>query len=166
MTQEIVARFQLHLRCECCAKETMQHLDVPNVERAPRTVDELTSSGMLDFVAYKCASCESEIANLLAIVPFIHKDAAEMTKRPMADEGRLTMFVVCGFLPGKGGGLVSDQPFQASSADAARRRAQRYADAGGGAIATSQGGNPVTGDWDEPEVLARVGRLPDEEMVA
>ncbi len=160
MSAEIVVRFEMHVRCENCARDSVLMLDVPNVEGAPTTIDDVLGSGLIDRQPYSCAGCECPAASLIAINPFKHRKAEEMLKRPMAADGRVTLFVVMGFKRDKAGRLEADQPIQAQTAESAKRKAQRYADAGGGAIATSQTGDPVLGDWDEPMLIVHCGQVP------
>lgn len=81
----------------------------------------------------------------------------------MADRN-VTYFVVLGFRPQKGRrqGLVADQPIEAQSAKAARRRAQRYADAGGAGLAFSRTGDPGLGNWQDAVILGSFGEVPEE----
>lgn len=76
---------------------------------------------------------------------------------------RMTYFVVLPFKAAEGRrrDLVADQPIEAPSAEAAKRRAQRIADAGGAALAFSRTGDPQAGDWNDAIVLGQFGTLPD-----
>lgn len=156
---DVLMRFMLHVRCESCARGAALILDVPNYEGAPTTVDDLMRSGLIDRQDFVCEGCDSQICQLVGVTPHKHLEAAKMEKRPMAAAGRVTLFVVMGCLRDKAGRLYEEQPLQVTTEDAARRKAQRYADAGGGAIATKQEGDPVLGDWDEPVVIARAGTV-------
>ncbi len=73
---------------------------------------------------------------------------------------RKTFYVVQPFTKGKRGGLKADQPIQASSAEAAIRRAERLAETKAGVLAFAQTGDPEMGDFDEPIFLARHGDVP------
>lgn len=63
------AAFELHIRCENCARESLRVLEVPDVDNAPRDVEELVESGLLSGLRYCCAKCESLIGRLFAVVP-------------------------------------------------------------------------------------------------
>ena len=76
-------------------------------------------------------------------------------------DGSMTIHVVLGFKRNRKGKREADQPFQAQSADAARRKAQRYAEAGGGGIAFSRTGDPKMGDWQDAVVLGVYGEVPE-----
>lgn len=73
-----------------------------------------------------------------------------------------TIHVVLGFRRNKKGKKEADQPFQAQSADAAKRKAQRYAEAGGGGVAFSRTGDAKMGDWQDAVILGVFGEVPDD----
>lgn len=79
----------------------------------------------------------------------------------MAD-GRVTYFVVLAYERAKGrrAQLVPLDPYEAPNAEAARRRAARYGDAGGGGLAFSRTGDPDSGEWDDAIILGQFGELP------
>lgn len=77
-----------------------------------------------------------------------------------------TYFVVLPFQVSKSGQLVALEAQEAPSAVAARQRAQRYADAGGGGIAFSRTGDPATGDYDDVVILGVFGNIAEEAMAA
>lgn len=83
-------------------------------------------------------------------------------------EARKTVYVIQPFaMEKKRGGprMTAGRPIEAQTADAARRRAQRLAEAGGAAIAFSRTGDPVAGDWDDAVILATCGTVPEEALV-
>ena len=163
MSGVVVARFKLHLRCENCLRECSQVLDIPDVIDAPTTVAELRESGVLEHQSFVCAECESTIAHLVAVTAY--RPVNEPERRPaMSNANRVTIHVVLGWKRDKRGRLVAEQAAEAPSARAAEARAQRYADAGGAAIAFSRTGDPVLGEWDEAVTLARCGDVPEEAL--
>ena len=157
MSAATLMRFNLHVRCEGCVRMSVLPLDVPNVEGAPQTVDELMATNLIDYQPFKCRDCDSEICTLVTVNPFQHKDAEEMTKRPATDAARVTIYVVQGYRRDRHGRLRRDEAIRMPSEAVARRRAERYAEEGGGAIATAQEGSPELGDWDEARVIVQVG---------
>lgn len=77
--------------------------------------------------------------------------------------GKVTYFVVAPFMPAEGRRIAADvTPFEAPSAEAARRRARQFAEAGGGAIAFARTGEPDLGIWEPGEILGRFGQVPDD----
>jgi hypothetical protein len=60
------------------------------------------------------------------------------------------------------GGIAPIQPRVCASADSARALAARLARDHIGVIAWSRTGNPDLGVWGPPEVLLRIGVIPDE----
>ncbi|GEP11689.1 hypothetical protein [Methylobacterium gnaphalii] len=75
---------------------------------------------------------------------------------------RKTFFVVQGFSGGRQGHRM-DTPIQARSEASARRQAERLSERKSGVIAFSRTGDPTTGEFDEPVVLASYGRIPGNE---
>ncbi|KRE07429.1 hypothetical protein ASE63_22275 [Bosea sp. Root381] len=63
----IVARFQLHYRCHNCERNVFKTLDVPDVDDAPRDIDELSDSAFLAQQRYWCTPCQSAIGTIVAI---------------------------------------------------------------------------------------------------
>ncbi|HVI27495.1 hypothetical protein [Hansschlegelia sp.] len=153
MAQRIAARFKLHLRCENCLKESTQTFDIPDVIDAPTTVADLLESGALEHQPYACRECDSAIGVLIGVTT--SKPGHEPDQPPRS--GGRTVYVVQGFRRDRTGRLAADTMISATSEAAARRCAQRYEQAGGGAIATSQVTYPETGDVDPPVVLVQCG---------
>ncbi len=156
MPERIAARFKLHLRCENCLKDSVQIFDVPDVVDAPTNVSELLESGALEHQPFACKECESAIGMLVGVTASLPVDEPAARPRP----GGRTTYVVQGFRRDRDKRLVADPPILATSEAAARRCAQRYEDAGGGAIATAQVTYPATGDYDPPVVLIQCGAIP------
>jgi hypothetical protein len=76
---------------------------------------------------------------------------------------RITTYLVQSFMPGKGASLKADKPVVCQSAEAARRMAEKLVPSKLGVVAYANSGDPDTGDYDEePEILFRAGRLPDQ----
>jgi len=74
-----------------------------------------------------------------------------------------TIHVVLGFKRNREGKKEADQPFQAQSAESAKRKAQRYAEAaGGGGVAFSRTGDARMGDWQDAVILGVFGEVPDD----
>lgn len=73
-----------------------------------------------------------------------------------------TMHVVLGFRRNRKGKKEADQPFQAASAESAKRKAQRYAEAGGGGVAFSRTGDARMGDWQDAVILGVFGEVPED----
>jgi hypothetical protein len=160
MTEAIAACFRLHLRCENCLQNSSQELIVPDVLGAPTTVEELQESGLLDRVTYVCAECEGLIGRLIAVRAAKPGSHLEGERRMSRKPEIVTIYAVIGYVRDRHGRLIAERPQQVPSAAAAERRAQRYADAGGGAIATEQKGAPDLGDWDEPAMIVHKGTVP------
>jgi hypothetical protein len=72
----VAARFRLHLRCDGCLVDSERFVDVPAVEDAPTSVDELVASGFLDRQRFQCKGCESPIATLVGVTQSRRRDAA------------------------------------------------------------------------------------------
>jgi hypothetical protein len=76
---------------------------------------------------------------------------------------RVTNYVVQPYIQGRGAGLKADVPTPCKTAEAARRMAERMAASKLGVVAYATSGDPDTGDYDEePEILFRAGRLPEQ----
>lgn len=67
MPDAICATFKLHYRCYNCTRKVFKRLDSPDVEGAPRDVDELMESSLLQRQRYRCDECESAIGVLIAV---------------------------------------------------------------------------------------------------
>ena len=72
-----------------------------------------------------------------------------------------TYYVVQAFQTGKRGVLIADQPREAKGVDHALALAERLAESRAGVIAFSRAGDPDTGDYDDAEILARHGVVPE-----
>ena len=66
-TEALAARFNVFLKCENCRRRSCRTLDVPDVEDAPCTVDELVESSFLGRQVFKCDVCDSTIATIVGI---------------------------------------------------------------------------------------------------
>lgn len=66
MPDAICASFKLHYRCYNCTRKVFKRLDSPDVDGAPRDVDELLESSLLERQRYLCDGCESAIGVLIA----------------------------------------------------------------------------------------------------
>lgn len=75
------------------------------------------------------------------------------------EAGLLTFFVVQSFERGRKGALVADQPIEAQGYDQAARMAARLSHCKAGVVAFARRGDPATGDFDDPIVIARYGSL-------
>lgn len=73
-------------------------------------------------------------------------------------EAKKTYYVVQSFSREKGG-LRMDAPVQAQSEEGARRTAERLSERKESVIAIARSGNPTTGDFDEPVILASYGEI-------
>jgi hypothetical protein len=62
-----VTRFQLHLYCENCLKPHFHTLVVPQLDDAPRDVDELMESAVLQNLSIICRVCDYPIGQIVAI---------------------------------------------------------------------------------------------------
>ncbi len=74
--------------------------------------------------------------------------------------GTMTYFVVLPFIRNEDGDLCAVEPKEARSVEQARRFTASLAEKHGGAIAFSRTGDPQLGDWEDAEILARVGEVP------
>jgi hypothetical protein len=66
----IAARFKIHIRCAGCLKASYRVFDVPAVEGAPLTVEELLESPALGRLRFVCEACESPIATISGVTTF------------------------------------------------------------------------------------------------
>jgi hypothetical protein len=162
LAEAIIARFKLHVRCENCLKEGVQTLDVPDVVGAPTTVNELLESGLLAHQNFVCRGCDGNIARLVSIKTF--RPAESTGTKRMSNPASVTIHVALCFRRNADGELEADQPLQTPSAEAAKRRAQRYAEAGGGGVAFSRTGDPQLGDWRDAVMLGVYGEVPEDVM--
>lgn len=71
----------------------------------------------------------------------------------------VTYFVVQSFERGRRGSLVADQPIETQGYEQATRMAERLARRKAGVVAFARRGDPATGDFEEPEVIASYGSL-------
>jgi hypothetical protein len=72
-----------------------------------------------------------------------------------------THFVVQGYRKAKRGGLQADEPRIARDKEHCVRLAAQVASSRHAVIAFSRTGDPDTGDFDDPVILARHGDLPE-----
>lgn len=63
----IAAAFKLHVRCSNCTKDTFQRLEVPDVDDAPRDVEQLMESALLRRQVFACRKCQNPIGQLVAV---------------------------------------------------------------------------------------------------
>lgn len=75
--------------------------------------------------------------------------------------GAVTHFVVQAFRKGKRGKVEAEEPKIARDHANCLSMAERLATSRHGVIAFSRTGDPDTGDFDEPVILARHGDVPD-----
>ena len=64
---ETGVRFQLHVRCEGCLRDSSPVLKVPASDDAPTDVDELLESAVLQQFRFECEDCGSAIAVLVGV---------------------------------------------------------------------------------------------------
>jgi hypothetical protein len=62
-----VARFRAHYRCLNCEKNTFRVIDVPDLDDAPRDIDELLESAFFRNLRFQCHVCEGFIGQVIAI---------------------------------------------------------------------------------------------------
>lgn len=75
----------------------------------------------------------------------------------------VTYYVVLAFdRTGRRGRFIPCEPLAPQTADAARRAAERLSRSKAGVVAFSRTGDPEVGDWQDAEVLALYGDLPEE----
>ena len=65
--EDIIASFKIVVRCHNCRHDVCRRLDVPNVEDAPTTVDELIESAFMSSLRYSCEGCETPIGTVISI---------------------------------------------------------------------------------------------------
>jgi hypothetical protein len=76
---------------------------------------------------------------------------------------RVTNYVVQPYIAGRGAGLKADTPTPCKSAEHATRMAEKMATSKLGVVAYATSGDQETGDYDdEPVILFRAGRLPEQ----
>lgn len=71
-------------------------------------------------------------------------------------------FVVQSFTRGSKGGLRPDIPVQANNTAHARRMAERLASTKALVVAFARDGDPVTGEFEDAQLIAALGDVPDE----
>lgn len=76
--------------------------------------------------------------------------------------GRVTYFVALPFGYDPEGSLCAGEAVETKTAEAARRRAASLAVVHAGAIAFARTGDLELGDYDDAEVLARYGEVPED----
>ncbi|KFC73221.1 hypothetical protein FG93_01965 [Bosea sp. LC85] len=64
---EFAARFLIHLRCPNCMRNLESCLDVPAVDDAPTTPEELADSAFLQRQRFLCIQCDSAIGTIIGI---------------------------------------------------------------------------------------------------
>ena len=67
LPEGVIARFKLMLRCHNCERNIACVLDVPDADEAPRDIDELMESSLLQSQRFQCQECESSIGTIIAI---------------------------------------------------------------------------------------------------
>lgn len=72
------------------------------------------------------------------------------------------MYVVQSYRRGKKGGYQPDAPAQAQNTNHARRMAERLAQHKALVIAFMQEGDPKTGEYEDPKLIAAFGAVPEE----
>lgn len=77
-------------------------------------------------------------------------------------ENLKTYYVVQSFSQERAG-LRMDTPIQAHSESSARRTAERLSRRKAAVLAIARTGNPTTGEFEEPTILAQYGKLDDED---
>ncbi|WP_332717415.1 hypothetical protein [Pelagibacterium mangrovi] len=76
----------------------------------------------------------------------------------------VTYYVVQSFKRGKRGALLPDQSRQARDQHHCEMLAERLAETCHAVVAFSRAGDPTTGDWEDAQLIAQYGPLPDELM--
>lgn len=74
----------------------------------------------------------------------------------------VTYFVVQPFQLGKRGALLADIPMQATSKEHAARMAERMSRSKAGVVAFSRSGDPMTGEYEDAQLIAVYGSVPSE----
>lgn len=59
------AVFKLCVRCHNCRKDHVAHLNVPEEDDAPRTVDDLLESALLSDLRFQCTRCQGTIGSIV-----------------------------------------------------------------------------------------------------
>jgi hypothetical protein len=70
------ARFQLHIRCANCLRDSSPVLNVPDADDAPSDVEELLESAVLQQFRFECDDCGSAIASLVGVNVIREREAA------------------------------------------------------------------------------------------
>ena len=78
----------------------------------------------------------------------------------------VTYFVVQSFQRGKKGALIADQPRQARDKAHCEYLAGKLAEKSESVVAFSRSGDPSTGDWEDAQIIAQHGCVPDELLEA
>jgi hypothetical protein len=84
-----------------------------------------------------------------------------MQTRKAELSGSVTHFVVQAYRKGKRGKLEADEPKIARDLHHCKVLAERTSYSRAAVIAFSRTGDPDTGDFDEPVILAKYGEVPD-----
>ncbi|WP_020184794.1 hypothetical protein [Methylopila sp. 73B] len=156
MPEGIIARFTLHLMCGNCSKIQTQNVDVRNAPGAPTTVNDLNESGLLEKVSFVCRDCECPSGSIQAVTAYRKANPGKTDK----ERPRLRRYVVAGYERRQDRWSQPLAPFEVRSEEAARRVAKEIAEKFGGALATVQAGDPELDDWETPELLLHVGKVP------
>lgn len=62
-----IAAFRIYVRCSDCMATSSKRVVIPDVEDAPRSVDEFVESGAMASVRFACLRCESAIAEVIGV---------------------------------------------------------------------------------------------------
>lgn len=81
----------------------------------------------------------------------------------MQSAGNVKTYYVVQSFSQESGGLRMDAPIQVHSECSARRTAERLSRCKAAVIAIARTGNPTTGEFEEPTVLAQYGRIDEED---
>lgn len=73
----------------------------------------------------------------------------------------LTYYVVQSFERGKRGAIIADPPVEARDSNHAEKMAARLSEQKAGVIAFSRTGDPTTGDFEDAQIIAWYGIVPD-----
>lgn len=84
-----------------------------------------------------------------------------MEAEPIVAAGTVTHYVVQAYRKGKRGKLEADEPKIARDAHHCKVLAERTSYSRAAVIAFSRTGDPDTGDFDEPVILAKYGDVPE-----
>jgi len=63
----VIARFWLHVRCHNCRKLIERTIDIPDVDDAPRSKEELRESGILRGMTFRCPRCDGQSGTVVAV---------------------------------------------------------------------------------------------------